>query len=181
MSRELFIFLFAGVYCCLIQIYIVHKQWVKAWFLKCQMPVLSGRLNFDTFSITSSFFAPKIPMKYSKNSQNFATSKNTSNVLFETCWTQCKKPHFFMWPRSTYTFLWMTLYYVVSLFLKGKKWYLFCNKNCTKNAPSWDFPPWITLKTLDKSMKNKCFSETKLSGAAREEVWPEEKRVKKTR
>ena len=37
-------------------------------------------------------------------------SKNTSNMLFETCWTPCKKPHFSTWSRSRYTFFWMTRY-----------------------------------------------------------------------
>ena len=30
--------------------------------------------------------------------------KNTSNILFKTCWTPCKKPHFSMRFRSWYTF-----------------------------------------------------------------------------
>ena len=37
-------------------------------------------------------------------------SKNTSNMLFETCWIPCKKPHFSTWSRSRYTFFWMTRY-----------------------------------------------------------------------
>ena len=49
-------------------------------------------------------------MKYSKNGQKFAMSKNASNMLFETCWTPCKKPHFSMRSRLWYTFFWMTRY-----------------------------------------------------------------------
>ena len=89
----------------------VHKQWLKVWFLTSQMPVLSGRINFVSFSTTWIFCFPKIPMKYSKNGQKFAMSKNTSNMLFKTCWTLCKKPHLSTWSRSRYTFFWMTRYY----------------------------------------------------------------------
>ena len=88
----------------------VHKQWLKVWFLTSQMPVLSGRINFVSFSTTWIFCFPKIPMKYSKNGQKFAMSKNTSNMLFKTCWTLCKKPHLSTWSRSRYTFFWMTRY-----------------------------------------------------------------------
>ena len=49
-------------------------------------------------------------MKCSKNGQKFAMSKNTSNILFKTCWTLCKKPHFSTWSRLRYTFFWMTRY-----------------------------------------------------------------------
>ena len=90
----------------------VHKQWLKVWFLTSQMPVLSGRINFVSFSTTWIFCFPKIPMKYSKNGQKFAMSKNTSNMLFKTCWTLCKKPHLSTWSRSRYTFFWMTRYLV---------------------------------------------------------------------
>ena len=75
------------------------------------MPVLSGRTNFDPFLKTWKFFTPKFPMKYSKNGQNFTTPKNTWNVIFETCWTPCKKPHFSVWPRSRKTFFWLTPYF----------------------------------------------------------------------
>ena len=74
------------------------------------MPVPSVWLNFHPFSKTSNVFAPKITLKYNKNGPTFATSKNIPKVIFETCWTQSKKPHFSMWSRSKYTFLWMTLY-----------------------------------------------------------------------
>ena len=90
----------------------MYKWWMKIWFLTCQMPVLSGRTNFDPFLKTWKFFTPKFPMKYSKNGQNFTTPKNTWNVIFETCWTPCKKPHFSMWPRSRNTFFWLTPYMV---------------------------------------------------------------------
>ena len=32
----------------------VHKQWLKVWFLTSQMPVLSGRINFVSYSTTLS-------------------------------------------------------------------------------------------------------------------------------
>ena len=48
-------------------------------------------------------------MKYSKNGQNFALSKNTSDMLFKT-W---KKLHFSTWSRSSYTFFLITPYIVV--------------------------------------------------------------------
>ena len=83
---------------------------MKIWFLTCPMPVLSGRTNFNPFLKTWKFFTPKFPMKYSKNGQNFTTPKNTWNVIFETCWTPCKKPHFSMWPKSRNTFFWLTPY-----------------------------------------------------------------------
>ena len=83
---------------------------MKVWFLTCQMPVLSGRINFDPFLKTWKFFAPKFPMKYSKNGQNFTTPKNTKNGIFETCWTPGKKPHFSKRPRSRNTFFWLTPY-----------------------------------------------------------------------
>ena len=53
-------------------------------FLDCLMPVLSDRINFDSFLKTLKIYAPKIPMKYSKKGQNFAMSNITINVLFET-------------------------------------------------------------------------------------------------
>ena len=58
---------------------------MKVRFLTCQMPVLSGRINFDPFLKTLNFFTPKFPMKYSKNGQNLSTPENTLNVIFETC------------------------------------------------------------------------------------------------
>ena len=36
--------------------------------------------------------------------QNFAMSKITIDVLFETCWTPCKKPHVSSWSRTKFTF-----------------------------------------------------------------------------
>ena len=69
-------------------------------------------MNFVPFEITSKNFFSKISMKCSKNGQKIAMSKNTSNMLFETCWTSCKKPHFSMWSRSRNTFFWMTRYFV---------------------------------------------------------------------
>ena len=92
----------------------VHKQWLKVWFLTSLMPVLSVRINFVSFSTTSKNNFSNIPMKYSKIGQKFAKSKNPSNMLFETCWILCKKPHFFMWSRSRYTFFWMTRYLLLS-------------------------------------------------------------------
>ena len=74
------------------------------------MPVLSGRINSIPFSTTSNFCFPKIPMKYSKNGQKIAMSKNTPNMFFETCWTPYKKPHVSKWSRSWYNFFWMTRY-----------------------------------------------------------------------
>ena len=82
----------------------IHTRWMKIWFLTRQMPVLSGRTNFDPFLKTWKFFTLKFPMKYSKNGQNFTTFKNILNFIFETCWAPCKKPHFSMWPRSRNTF-----------------------------------------------------------------------------
>ena len=52
--------------------------------LDCPMPVLSDRINFDSFLKTLKIYAPKIPMKYSKKSQNFAMSNTTIDVLIET-------------------------------------------------------------------------------------------------
>ena len=54
-------------------------------FLDCLMPVLSDRINFDSFLRNLKFYAPKIPMKYSKKGQNFAMSNIIIDVLFETC------------------------------------------------------------------------------------------------
>ena len=53
--------------------------------LDCPMPVLSDRINFDSFLTTLKIYAPNIPMKYSKNSQNFAMSNFTIDVFFQTC------------------------------------------------------------------------------------------------
>ena len=53
-------------------------------FLDCLMPVLSDRINFDSFLETLKIYAPKIPMKDSKKGQNFAMSNITIDVLFET-------------------------------------------------------------------------------------------------
>ena len=51
------------------------------------------------------------PMKCSKKGQNFAITKNTIDVLFETCWTPCKKPHLSSWSRSKFVLFWYTLYF----------------------------------------------------------------------
>ena len=53
--------------------------------LECPIPVLSDKINSDSFSTTLEIYAPKIPMKYSKKSQNFAMLKITIDVFFETC------------------------------------------------------------------------------------------------
>ena len=53
--------------------------------LECPMPVLSDRINFDSFLKTFEIYAPKIPMKYRKKGQNFAMSNITIDVLFERC------------------------------------------------------------------------------------------------
>ena len=98
----------------------------KIWFLTCQTPVLSGRTSFESFLKTWNIFTPKFPMKCSKNVQNFVTPKNTLNVIFETCWTPCKKPHFSMWPRSRNTFFGLTPY-----LSKSKK--VFSGKNSSKS------------------------------------------------
>ena len=88
----------------------VHKQWLKVRFLTSQMPILSGRINFIPHSTTSKKNFLRIPMKYGKNGQKFAMSKNVSNMLFETYWTPCKKPHLSTRSWSWYTFFWMTRY-----------------------------------------------------------------------
>ena len=53
--------------------------------LDCPIPVLSDRINLDSFLKTLKIYAPKIPMKYSKKGQNFAMSNITIDVFFETC------------------------------------------------------------------------------------------------
>ena len=53
-------------------------------FLDWPMPVLSDRINFDSFLTTWKIYAPKIPMKYSKKGQNFAMSNITVDMLFDT-------------------------------------------------------------------------------------------------
>ena len=83
---------------------------LKVRFLTSQMPILSGRINFIPHLTTSKKNFLRIPGKYSKNGQKFAMSKNVSNMLFETCWTSCKKPHSSTRSRSWYTFFWMTRY-----------------------------------------------------------------------
>ena len=102
------------------------------------MPVLSGRINSIPFSTTSNFCFPKIPMKYSKNGQNFATSESTSNVLFGTCWTP-------WWSRSRYTFFWMTryLYKWVCLSVRPS-----VGPSVTHELNFWNmrFPGWIWTK-----------------------------------
>ena len=105
----------------------VYKQWLKVWFLISRMPILSGRIDFVPFSTTSNFCFQKIPMKYSKNGQKFAMSKNPSNMLFNTCWTPCKKSHVATRSRSWYTFFWITPY------LRCKIWW-----SQRQNAAQWD-------------------------------------------
>ena len=53
-------------------------------FSECPMPVLSDKMNFDSFLETLNIYAPKIPMKDSKKGQNFAMSNITTDMLFET-------------------------------------------------------------------------------------------------
>ena len=91
-----------GVCCCFSDT--KHKQWLEVWFLIGQMPVLSGKINIDPFSKIWKFFAPKTPMKYRKNGQNFAMSKNTRNVFIATGWRTGEKPHLTSWSRSKFTF-----------------------------------------------------------------------------
>ena len=101
------------VFCWLLLLFysdLVHRQCLKVGFWTYQMPVLSGRINFVPFLTTWNFCFPKIPMKFSKKGQKFAMSKDTSIKLFKTCWTPCKKPHFFTWSRSWYTFFLITRY-----------------------------------------------------------------------
>jgi len=86
----------------------------------------------------------KIPMKYSKNGQKYTMSKNTSNMLFETCWTLCKKPHFSTQSRSRYTFFWMTRYFICSKWdlvhnisveaVKSLEGHMFQHKNLEKKT-----------------------------------------------
>ena len=87
-----------------------HKQWLQLWFLISQMSNLLGRIDFIPFSTTSNLAFSKIPMKYIKNGQKISMSKNPSNMLFNTCWTPCKKPHVSTRSRSWYTFFWITPY-----------------------------------------------------------------------
>ena len=81
----------------------VHKQQQKMLFSDCPMPVLSDKINFDSFLETLKIYASKIPMKCSKKSQNFAMLKITIDVLFETCWIPCKKPHASSLSRTKFT------------------------------------------------------------------------------
>ena len=111
------------------------------WFLTSQMPVLSGRINSIPFSTTSNFCFPKILMKYRRNGQNFAMSKNTSNMLFKTCWTTCKKPHFSTWSRSRYTFFWMTRYHVCLISLT----------NPPQQTPPTPTPPSKVISSITNS------------------------------
>ena len=91
-------------------------------FLECPMPVLSDQIKFDSFSTTLKIYAPKIPMKYSKKCQNFAISNFTIDVLFETCWTPCKKLHVSSWSRTKFTFFWSTLYLFLCIILVNQNW-----------------------------------------------------------
>ena len=149
MSAELFI--------CFLLVFIVfyaemvHKQWLKAWFLTSQVPILSGRINFVPFLTTWKNCFPKIPMKYSKNGQKFAMSKNTSNMLFETCWTLCKKPHYSTWSRSRYTFFWMTRY---SWLRKWYNWFISHTLHDNRNKKMLD---WSIGWKIEKDRKqNSC-------------------------
>ena len=45
------------------------------------MPLPSVNIEFDPFLTTAKFFTAKIPVKYSKNAQNLATSRRQSNVF----------------------------------------------------------------------------------------------------
>ena len=58
---------------------IMHRKWMKMWFLTCQMPNQSGKTYFDPFLKTW-----KLSMKYSKNGWNLKKPKNAWNVLFDT-------------------------------------------------------------------------------------------------
>ena len=110
------------------------------------MSVLSGRIKFVSFSTTWIFCYPKIPMKYSKNGQKFAMSKNTSNMLFRTCWTLCKKPHLSTWSRSRYTFFWMTRY-------QGRRSFLTSKEHRNKMIKRWELfrspDPFYSFKIME--------------------------------
>ena len=49
----------------------VHKKWLKVWFLTSQMPVLSGRLNFVPFPTTFQ----KLPWNTAKMVKNLQCLK----------------------------------------------------------------------------------------------------------
>ena len=83
-----------------------ERGWTVQMTVQMTVQGACGQLQ----NVYAQIFTLKFPMKYSKNGQNFTTSKNTWNVISETCWTPCKKPHFSMWPRSRNTFFWLTPY-----------------------------------------------------------------------
>ena len=107
-SRTVHLF-FVWLYCCFIQTWCINNDWkCDFWHPRCLFYQVESIL-FHLQQLQKKNF-PKIPMKYSKNGQKFTMSENTSNVLFGTCWTPCKKPHVSTWSRSRYTFFWMTRY-----------------------------------------------------------------------
>ena len=83
---------FVGIYSCFIKTWCINNDWkYDIWHLRCPFYQVESIL-FNFQQLQKNFF-PKILMKYSKNSQKFAMSKNTSDILFETFLTPCKKPH----------------------------------------------------------------------------------------
>ena len=87
-SRTVHLF-FVWLYCCFIQTWCINNDWKSDfWHPRCLFYQVESIL-FHFQQLRKNF--PKIPMKYSKNGQKFTMSENTSNVLFGTCRTQCKK------------------------------------------------------------------------------------------
>ena len=75
-----------------------------AWFKKKQKQI-EALTKMERMTYKAIEFFPKISMKYSKNGQKFATSKNTSNMLFEDMLNTMQKTAlldhdtlFFEWP-----------------------------------------------------------------------------------
>ena len=72
-----------NLFCCFF-LKNVHKQQQKMLFLDCPIPVLSDKINFDSFLKTENLCS-KNPHEIQQKSQNFAMSNLTIDVLFESC------------------------------------------------------------------------------------------------
>ena len=72
--------------------------------------LLGGRINFDSFSKTWKFFAPKISMKYSENGQILQRLKAHLKCVNCNFLNTLRTPHRSCWSRSKFTFFCSTLY-----------------------------------------------------------------------
>ena len=113
---------FVGLYCCFIQTWHINNDWnCDFWHLRCLF--YQVELILFHFQQLEFFVFQKFPWNTAKMVKKFAMSKNTSNILFKTCWTLRWENHLHMpkyYPvRPEILFICFLLIFIVVLFRNG--------------------------------------------------------------